>query len=228
MIRSEINRAIDTAIAFFADQRFALPPYAHFTPADWAAAGPEYDEIRALGLGWDVTDFGSGDLARVGRTLFTLRNGSTRDSRYAKSYAQKLMCMPPGQQSITHYHRQKTEDLHNQGGGDIDITLWRAAAAGGLSDEAFTVSVSGVSRQIAAGTTVTLHPGEWICVRPLTYHRFGAAPGGGHVFGVEVSSVCDDHHDNFFLGDAGQRFPPIVEDEPRRHVLCQEYPAARS
>ena len=40
---------------------------------------------------------------------------------------------------------------------------------------------------------------------------------------MEVSSVCDDLHDNLFL-DAGERFPAIDEDESPRWVLCSEYP----
>lgn len=223
MIRSEIDRSIDEALAFFAERQFPLPPYACWTPAQWAAAGPEYDEIRDVGLGWDVTDFGSGDLARTGRTIFTLRNGN---SRCPKSYAQKAMCMPEGQMSITHYHKQKTEDIHNQGGGNVLISLWRATPGNGLSAEPLTISVCGVRREIAAGEPLRLRPGEWVCVQPFTCHRFGAEPGCGRVLSIEVSSVCDDHGDNIFLEPSGQRFPPIREDQPRRHVLCHEYPRA--
>jgi D-lyxose ketol-isomerase len=36
--------------------------------------GKEYDEIRDNYLGWDITDFGSGDYHKQGLFLFTLRN----------------------------------------------------------------------------------------------------------------------------------------------------------
>lgn len=202
---------------------FPLPEYAYWSPAQWSAAGAEYDEIRDIGLGWDVTDFGSGDLARVGRTIFTLRNGRHGDGRYPKSYAQKVMCMPEGQMSILHHHRSKMEDIHNQGGGNIVITLWQVGADGGRSAEPLELSVAGVRRRIAPGQTVRLRPGEWICLPPRTWHCFGAESGGGMVLSVEVSSVCDDLTDNVFEFGAGCRFPAIVEDEPARYVLCREY-----
>ena len=39
---------------------------------------------------------------------------------------------------------------------------------------------------------------------------------------MEVSSVCDDENDNFWLKKAS-RFPEIIEDEPRKFYLCSEY-----
>lgn len=44
-------------------------------------------------LGWDLTDFGSGDFARRGLFLFTMRNGAAR--RDAKPYAEKIMIDRP-------------------------------------------------------------------------------------------------------------------------------------
>lgn len=41
----------------------------------------------------------------------------------------------------------------------------------------------------------------------------------------EVSSVCDDRTDNYFL-EKRERSPAIEEDEPARCVLCSEYPGA--
>lgn len=38
--------------------------------------GSEYDKIRDNMLGYDATDFGSGDFLRLGLFLFTLRNGN--------------------------------------------------------------------------------------------------------------------------------------------------------
>ena len=226
MKRSEINTSIDQAMAFFAKMRFPLPPFAFWTPEEWIEKGSECDEIRDLGLGWDVTDFGSGDLSKIGRTIFTLRNGKARADGYAKSYAQKVMCMHEGQKSVIHYHKSKMEDIVNQGGGNILITLWRAAKDNSLSDEVFDVSVNGIRRTIASGETVRLAPGDSVYVRPYTYHKFWAEEGAGTALSVEVSSVCDDYTDNFFL-HAGERFPAIEEDEARRYYLCNEYPAAK-
>jgi len=75
MKRSEINRYIEEAKAFFAKHQFYLPPFAFWTAADWAKRGREADEIRSSGLGWDVTTFGTSDFEKVGLLLVTLRNG---------------------------------------------------------------------------------------------------------------------------------------------------------
>ena len=168
-----------------------------------------------------MTDFGSGDLARTGRTIFTLRNGRGQPP-YPKSYAQKVMHMPEEQKSIAHYHKTKMEDIFNQGGGNILIAAWTVAPDGSPARDPFQLSVSGRKIQVKAGTPVRLEPGDWICMPPATYHQFWAEKGHGAVLSVEVSSVCNDHHDNMFWPQ-GRRFPAITEDEPSRHVLCQEY-----
>ena len=65
MKRSEINRVIRETKAFLEEHRFPLPPFAHWSPEDWRAKGPEADEIRRNMLGWDLTDFGFGDFERL-------------------------------------------------------------------------------------------------------------------------------------------------------------------
>jgi D-lyxose ketol-isomerase len=222
MKRSEINRAIDEARAFFQQMAFPLPPYAFWSPEDWLTKGPEYDEVRSLGLGWDVTDFGSGQFSQIGRTLFTLRNGSKRVEEYPKSYAQKVLYLPEGQKSTIHHHKSKMEDICNQGGGHILVACWRADADGMLSDQPLELSLSGRRVLQPAGEPVRIPPGDSVCVPPLTYHQFWAEMGKGPVLSVEISSVCDDYGDNYFLSN-GERFPSIQEDEPARYVLCNEY-----
>ena len=75
MKRSEINAIMREADAFIRAHGFHLPPFAYWTPEDWATKGDEVREIVECGLGWDITDFGSGDYAKVGLFLFTIRNG---------------------------------------------------------------------------------------------------------------------------------------------------------
>jgi D-lyxose ketol-isomerase len=67
MKRSIINAHINDAKEFIARMRFALPPFAYWSPGEWKDKGQEYDEIRENQLGWDLTDFGSGDYDRNGR-----------------------------------------------------------------------------------------------------------------------------------------------------------------
>jgi hypothetical protein len=174
-----------------------------------------------------VTDFGSGDFASVGRTIFTLRNGNPAVAE-ARTYAEKVMVLPPGQRSIVHYHARKQEDIVCRAGAAVCIRLWGLGPDGGLGDADLALTVDGVTRTVAAGETVTLRPGESIYVPPFTYHQFWGHEGSAATLSVEVSSVCDDHGDNYFLGGDGERFPAIAEDEPARWVLCNEYPPAAS
>ncbi|MFI3172609.1 MAG: D-lyxose/D-mannose family sugar isomerase, partial [Eubacteriales bacterium] len=58
MKRSEINKALKDMEALIAEYKFALPPFANFTPEEWETKNSEYDEIRDNMLGWDITDYG--------------------------------------------------------------------------------------------------------------------------------------------------------------------------
>src|ERR1043166_3639655 len=104
MKRSEINALISSAKEFFARQSFHLPPFAHWTPDDWVGKGPAADEIRTSKLGWDLTDFGSGDFHKAGLLLFTIRNGNVNDPSNQKSYAEKVMIVEEEQVTPFHFH----------------------------------------------------------------------------------------------------------------------------
>ena len=221
MKRSEIDEAIGHAKSFFRAMRFPLPEYADWSSADWFSNQMDMAEVFDLGLGWDVTDFGSGNLPGIGRTIFTLRNGRG-NLEYPKTYAQKVMHLPEGQKSIIHYHRSKMEDICNQGGGNILVALWPVAIEGGPSSGSLELSISGRKSRVIAGLPIRLTPGNWVCIPPHTYHQFWAEDGQGSVLSTETSSVCDDYTDNIFW-PKGTRFPPIVNDTPARYVLCHEY-----
>lgn len=227
MKRSEINALLRRAVAFCDEMGFRLPPFAFRSPADWAAAGPEDDEIRDNQLGWDITDFGLGRFDEVGLVIFTIRNGNPDPaSPYTKSYCEKLLICEPGQVTPFHYHAAKMEDIICRGGGDLVLRLHHKRDDGRLADTPVSVSVDGTRRDLPAGGTVRLRPGESITLPPYLYHEFWAAEEGGPSLVGEVSKVNDDHHDNFFLDPIG-RFPEIDEDEPPLHLLCTEYPPAR-
>jgi hypothetical protein len=44
--RSEINRYIAEAGAYFAAHHFVLPPFADWTPAEWSQHGSEANGVR--------------------------------------------------------------------------------------------------------------------------------------------------------------------------------------
>lgn len=221
--RSQINASIRMAMEAFAQAGISLPPFAYWTVEQWQAKGREVDEIRHCLLGWDVTDFGSGDFSRIGRTLFTLRNGSTRHPRYCKSYAEKLILDPEGQRAPAHFHRSKMEDIINRSGGNIMVQLSKADAEDSWSSEEFSAQVDGETIQAKAGHIVRLKPGQSICIPPRTIHQFWGEEGTGLTVSSEVSTLCDDWEDNCFL-NSSVRFPEIDEDEPREFYLCHEYP----
>ncbi len=232
--RSQIEHSIETAKVVFRHFGLRLPGFADWDCRHWrTVAGEAERELRECRLGWDVTDFGSGDFERIGRTLFTLRNGRAGDPRYPKSYAEKFILDPEGQRAPAHFHRSKREDIINRGGGFIVLELTASTPEGQPDSGAFfDVAVDGCRRRIRSGDRVRLHPGESICLEPGVIHQFWGEGGDGMVldgvrYGVsgEVSSVCDDLSDNVFIVPGSSRFPEIEEDVPAIHCLCSEYPS---
>lgn len=223
MKRSEINTYLAEALAAFQKAGFTLPPFGYLPYEKWSTRGHEYDEIRRCMLGWDITDFGSGDFLRIGLTLFTLRNGDPTDPA-GKTYAEKLMYVRSGQVTPMHYHTRKMEDIIVRAGANLIVELWLPDENGGLSDRDVTVSMDGVRQTFPAGTRIALAPGQSITMARGLYHSF-FADGGPCVVG-EVSMVNDDNTDNHFLEACG-RFPPIEEDAEPEFCLCFAYPPAK-
>ena len=222
MKRSQINAAIKEAREIFKRHGLHLPPFADWTPEQWKSKGPEADEIRKGGLGWDICEFGLEQFEKYGLLLFTVRNGWLGGP---KCYAEKLMLSKPNQLTMMHFHFQKMEDIICRAGGKLGIRLYGSTPEEGLSDQPFEVSLDGVRRTCTPGEIVTLSPGESITLPPRLYHEFWAE-GEPAVIG-EVSSVNDDKVDNRFLQPLS-RFAAIEEDEPPFRLLCNEYPPAAS
>jgi len=222
MKRSEVNEIIRGADAFMKEQGFRLPPFAYWTPEDWASKGEEVREIVDNGLGWDITDFGSGDFDACGLAIFTVRNGHPRnwETLEGKLYCEKVFLIEEGQICPLHFHWRKMEDIINRGGGTLMIQLYNATEDEGLADTDVVVSTDGMRRVVEAGGMLALAPGESITLPPRGYHKFWAA--GGRVLCGEVSMVNDDRTDNRFY-DAPGRFPEIEEDEPPLYLLVTDY-----
>ena len=223
MKRSEINCHIEEAIAFCREHYFGLPPFAYWSPREWETKGHEYDEIRDCMLGWDVTDYGSGDFAHVGLLLFTLRNGNMQMERYTKRYCQKLLLTGENHYTPYHFHFSKTEDIICQAGGDLLVQVYNADAEQRLADTPVPVMTDGYWHEVPAGTVIRLHPGDSITLPPYQYHQFWAE--GGMALVVEVSAVNDDRSDNRFLEKVVRLATPEADAEPL-HLLCTEYPPA--
>ena len=225
MKRSEINALMRKATDFFAEHHFQLPPFAFWTPAEWARKGPEVEEIRRNQLGWDLTDFGSGDFHAQGLLLFNLRNGNLQDPEDLKPYAEKVMIVEEDQVTPWHHHGSKIEDIINRGGGHLVIEVAPIGPHDTVGDTPVTFSVDGVQRTVPARSRVILTPGESIALPPTIYHSFYGEAGSGTVLVGEVSAVNDDQTDNYFA-EPLPRFPEIEEDEEPRYLLVGEYPPA--
>ena len=222
MKRSEINAIMRDADAFVRQQGFHLPPFAYWTLKDWATKGQEVREIVDRQLGWDITDFGSGDYAHTGLFIFTIRNGDPENLKKGsgKLYAEKILVSDINQVTPMHFHWRKVEDIINRGGGKLMIQVYNSTEDDRLAATDVTVSLDGVRRVVKAGNTVVLGPGESITLPSRLYHKFWALEG--RVLIGEVSLVNDDNTDNRFYEQVG-RFPEIEEDEPPLYLLCTDY-----
>ena len=222
MKRSDINAIIGDAERFIGGCGFLLPPVAAWTPADWERRGSETDIVKQSGIGWDITDYGKGEFDRCGLVLFTLRNGLPPGSeKTGLPYAEKILISGEGQISLTHYHKQKTEDLIVRGGAPLAVCLNTLDAAGNLDPEGpVDVRMDGFQRRVAAGETVIVEPGESITLVPGLAHAFWGH--GGTCLVGEVSSVNDDKTDNYFF-EPTARFPRIEEDEPPYRLIVPDY-----
>lgn len=218
MRRSEINAILREGERFFEERGQMLPAWASWPPERWKGLRAEADEVARAGLGWDITDFGSGDYPRRGLFLFTLRNGIAGGG--GKPYAEKAMIVGAGQETPTHFHHAKMEDIINRGGGILVMELWNADASEALATGPVRVRVDGMTRTVPAGTPLRLRPGESVCLETRVYHRFYGE--GGRVLVGEVSAVNDDSADNRFLEEVG-RFPAIEEDELPYRLLVSDY-----
>ena len=222
MKRSDINAIMRDADAFIRKHGFHLPPFAYWSPADWATKGEEVREIPDNQMGWDITDFGSGEYKKKGLFLFTIRNGNPDNLKrmQGKIYAEKILIVDVDQVTPMHFHWNKMEDIINRGGGKLVIQLYNSTPDDKLADTDVTVSIDGVKRVVKAGGLVELTPGESISLPMRLYHQFWGV--GERVLVGEVSVVNDDKLDNRFYDPMG-RFPEIEEDEPPLYLLYTDY-----
>jgi D-lyxose ketol-isomerase len=213
MQRSEINKALRAARAVCDEMRFALPSWANWTLADHKANPKASAFLVGRQIGWDVTDFGSGDFARRGLVLCCTRNG-IQGAASERPYAEKLLFVGVGQETPFHAHKVKLEDIICRGGGDLMVEF---TAQGSFASDT-TARVDGAEVDILQGP-IRLRPGQGITIPRGMQHRFWAE--GAPAFVVEVSQCNDDKADNFFLESLG-RFSTVVEDEPPLYPLWNE------
>lgn len=224
MKRSDINAAIKKAEADFARVGFAMPPFAHWSPAEWSAAGEKAARLIEAGHGWDVTDFGADRFTERGLLLFTVRNGTLAGGPGNRPYAEKIMISRHNQLTPMHTHVHKVEDIINRAplseGATLAIKLYESDNGVLDKEKPVIAHLDGVAQELAPGSIVHLKAGESITLFPGTFHAFWGE--GGDVVVGEVSSVNDDHTDNIFAEPVA-RFTGIDEDEPIYRPLVNDH-----
>lgn len=223
MKRSRINAIMAEADETIRSHGFTLPPFARWTPEQFAAHRDDARHVIESRCGWDITDYGAGRYDAMGLFLFTLRNGLLSDLRAGGGmcYAEKLLISKRDQLSPMHTHVLKAEDIINRGGATLAVQLYGSDDAGAFAeDRGGTVWCDGIRRDYAPGETLMLAPGESVTLRPGDWHAFWGE--GGDVLIGEVSTVNDDETDNIFREPIG-RFAAIEEDEAPTHLLVSDY-----
>lgn len=213
MKRSQINAALRAARQMCADWRFALPEWADWGLQDHRANPAQSAFLAGRQIGWDVTDFGSGDFARRGLVLLCTRNGIQGDAA-ERPYAEKLLFVGVDQETPFHAHKVKLEDIICRGGGDLMVEFTRTGSFAADT----TARVDGAEVPAFDGP-LRLRPGTSITIPRGVMHRFWAT--GAPAFVAEVSQCNDDRGDNFFLEPLG-RFSTVEEDEPALYPLWNE------
>lgn len=224
MKRSQINQILKDDIEFAKEHQVYFPDFAKWSVNDWKNKDSSFDEITDCMLGWDVTDFGSNNFNKYGLVAFTFRNGNYNDSKtYPKPYCEKLLILNEGQTLPMHFHKLKTEDTINRGGGNLQLTVYNSNKNEELDIKSpVTLVKDGQKISVPAGTTITLKPGQSLTATTGIYHRWNVEPGTGKVLVWEVSSTNDDNIDNRFLQDI-PRIPDIEEDETPYRLLFGDY-----
>lgn len=212
MKRSEINSLLKDSLNFFDEFKFNLPAWATWKPETWKASPETSAKIKSLQMGWDITDFGTGDFHTTGLILFCLRNGNIKD-KTSKPYAEKIMIVRENQETPLHFHSFKEEDIINRGGGKLVLELYHKTKNNKLDMNSLVISfIDEIENITQPGEKIILEPGQSITLSQNIYHRFYGLKGEGKVLTGEVSRVNDDLTDNTFLKAPG-RFAEIDEDE---------------
>jgi len=222
MKRSEINKAIDWAVDACRKLHCALPDFALWTPQQWKEKAADTEYMRKVGMGWDVTDYATGDFDHTGAVLLTIRNGEVKHPESGRVFCEKYIAMKAGQNLPCHFHYYKTEDIINRAGGTLRVYAWNSKpeSTGYEKDMESDVHLfcDGQPVTIKAGGYVDVTVGNSISLTPYIYHSFSAIKEDGDLIVGEVSRVNDDANDNHF--NPTVNFSKIEEDETAKYQLC--------
>jgi D-lyxose ketol-isomerase len=223
MKRSRINDIMAEADDMIRSHGFTLPPFAYWTPEEFAANATVAKALIDARCGWDVTDYSAGNFDAMGLFLFTLRNGRLADLQRGGGmcYAEKLLISRQDQLSPMHTHVIKAEDIINRGGATMVVELYGSDDNGNFAeDRGGMVMCDGIARSFKPGEKIKFAPGESLTLMPGDWHAFWGE--GGDILIGEVSTVNDDETDNIFREPIG-RFAEVDEDAAPTHLLVSDY-----
>ncbi|MDL2236410.1 D-lyxose/D-mannose family sugar isomerase [Christensenellaceae bacterium OttesenSCG-928-K19] len=223
MKRSLINKSIEWARGVLEQNNISLPEFAYWGYEEWQKNADDITTIRKTMLGWDVTDYGSGDFDKTGSVLFTVRNGDVGDKNVGTPYAEKYIVLKPGQAIPTHMHKTKAEDIISRCAASYCIKLYNTGKDGKPDLQSdVDVFCDGIKKTFPPGETIEVTNGTSMTLHPYLYHSFWGMEGGQAAVVGEVSSINDDNTDNYFAQQVA-RFMEIEEDEAPLCPLCNEY-----
>ncbi|WP_196603649.1 D-lyxose/D-mannose family sugar isomerase [Pectinatus haikarae] len=223
MKRSEINSIIIYTIEAAEYFKIPLPPFAFYTVKNWQMLQDNEKELVDNMLGWDITDFATGNFSQTGLTVFTFRNGNyNMKDLYPKPYCEKLLFVRDGQVLPFHFHWYKIEDIINRGGGTLKLTLYNSDKTEQFSNTDVETTIDGKKVILPAGSDIFLKPGQSITLKQGQYHQWQGVPGTGDIALFEVSTTNDDRADNRFY-KAQSRLPDVEEDVLPKYLMFKDY-----
>lgn len=233
--RSFINEKFRQAIEAVKRSGYPVPEYMMWSPEDWATKSREYQEIVDCQMGWDITDFGSGDFGKDGLVTFNPLNGKYGDARYVRPYGERLCFSWPGSNGgPLHYHRGKMEDLQNWSEGSMYVRHWNVTPYGERDfDSMVMVRIDGRRYMVKPGEIIEVKHHQRICSMPFIAHEGVAVddvpydPDALPGFCVELSSVVNDRVDNIYFEPWRKWDVDVIEDEPAQFCRVNEYPALK-
>lgn len=206
-----------------------------------------YRRMAELGLGFDVTSFGTGNffgihagLPHQGLALITVMNGRFQDPTEPVTYAEKYLFCGWNQRTPPHFHPSKTETIAVVEGA-MSARVWAAAPGdvrapdprvpGALSRRGFRLEVNSLERACRPGQLVRLSRGDAVTFYgtppprsradgPL-YHEFWGSARHAFTTLKETSRPNEDRTDNRFLRPA-DRYDNVEEDEGMYRLLCNQ------
>ncbi len=160
---------------------------------------------------WDITDYG------LGFDSFVIAMINLTEE---PEYSEKLIYCVANKPVPMHCHHLKKEDLICRW-GILEVELWAGDPQTTPLGALFKTKKTGKEISVSSGQTIRICAGERITINPHIYHSFRSLTSD--VIVGQVSTASNDLNDIFFVDERIDRFPEIIEDEPKQIELAYEF-----